>query len=60
MFGRQGSGATPVEKLTEELSKKTVQMDMMETTLNKTKHELEETKKLVAELRKVGFQLWIV
>eukprot|EP00889_Picochlorum_renovo_P005784 jgi/Picre1/32814/NNA_008144.t1 len=25
---------------------------MMETTLNKTKHELEETKKLVAELRK--------
>ncbi|KAI8101930.1 hypothetical protein M9434_006992 [Picochlorum sp. BPE23] len=52
MFGRQGSGATPVEKLTEELSKKTIQMDMMETTLNKTKHELEETKKLVAELRK--------
>lgn len=55
MFGRQGSGATPVEKLTEELSKKTVQMDMMEATLNKIKHELEETKKLVTELRKVGF-----
>jgi hypothetical protein len=48
------SGGNSVEKLSAELSKKTVQMDMMETTLNKIKEELEQSRKLVVDLRKVG------
>lgn len=42
-----------MEKLSAELSKKTVQMDMMETTLYKVKEELEQSKKALADLRKV-------
>ena len=60
MFGRHGSmsGGNSVEKLSAELSKKTLQMDMMETTLNKIKEELEQSKKMVADLRKVGDTGW--
>ena len=50
--GGPGGGST-VEKLTAELSKKTVQMDMMETSLYKIKEELEQSKKALADLRKV-------
>lgn len=57
MFGSRSGGASgggsTVEKLSAELSKKTVQMDMMETTLYKVKEELEQSKKALADLRKV-------
>lgn len=56
MFGSRGGGpggGNTVEKLSAELSKKTVQMDMMETSLYKVKEELEQSKKALADLRKV-------
>ena len=56
--GGPGGGST-VEKLTAELSKKTVQMDMMETSLYKIKEELEQSKKALADLRKVCVCLYV-
>lgn len=49
-------GGDTVEKLSAELSKKAVQMDMMETSLHTVKKELEESTKALADLRKVGLQ----
>ena len=55
MFGSRGGGpgGNTVEKLSAELSKKTVQMDMIETSIYKVKEELEQSKKAFADLRKV-------
>ena len=56
MFSSRGGGSgggDTVEKLSAELSKKTLQMDMMETSLYKVKEELEQSKKALGDLRKV-------
>lgn len=49
MFNRD-----PVEKLGQELQKKSRQIDMLETTINKLNNDLEASKKQITDLKKVG------